>query len=586
MPHRYKSLSLLPAIGATIGTLLGLAGCGTGEIFDQGPAASGPALAAGASGVTIDGPPVVENGALAPGRVFQQGKAVPGCDASVAGRIGRAALRRLNKEEYDHTIRDLFGLEAGFSITKDFPADGRAGPFPSNAVGSIDDNLALRYQQAAEQVAAMVSERLPSLLPCAAQGDASCAQSFVMLYGRKAYRRPLRPETVNGLMNVYQAGLEGGNFASGIRLVVEALLQSPDFLYHMETFPSAPGLTPLSGYELAERLSYFLWRTMPSEELYAAAESNALATAEGLRDHARRMLADPRADAAVASFTENWLSIETADRLQRDPAMFPAFKPGFGEAARAETIKFVDYVLRDQASDGSFKTLITANYSFPQPAVYEAYGVTPPAGYDGRTPLPLPGDRAGIVTQVSTLTVHSAPTVSPIKRGVYILNDLLCKNIQLPMNADIPPPPPPKPGQSVRARLEMHTREPACMACHLKINPIGFSLEGYDQIGRQVSVDDLNQPINDMSDLMLGDPSVDGPIKGAVQLADRILRSDSGRNCMVQQLHRFALGRLETEQDTCTFVELAQKFEASGDNVRDLLLEIVAADTFRFQSGS
>jgi len=164
-----------------------------------------------------------------------------------------------------------------------------------------------------------------------------------------------------------------------------------------------------------------------------------------------------------------------------------------------------------------------------------------------------------------------------------VLNELLCRNITLPENVATPPPPPPKPGQSARERLEEHTLTPACMGCHGKINPIGFSLEGYNQVGQQVTIDELGQPVNDMSDLMLGDSTVDGPIKGARELGDRILRSDSGRTCMIQQVQRFALGREEVAEDTCSFVAMAQKFEASGYNVRDLLLDVVTQDTFRFQ---
>jgi hypothetical protein len=441
----------------------------------------------------------------------------------------------------------------------------------------------LRFHQAAEAISASVVERLDTLLPCASSGDMACAETFIQTFGRKAYRRPLRPETVSGLMTVYGVGAEGGSFADGIRLVTQALLQSPDFLYHMESKPSTPGMNPLSSYELAERLSYYLWRTMPDDALFEAAEAGELNSPDGLRAQAMRMLDDPKADDAIASFTDNWLGLGTAPNTMRDTQRFPAFKEGFGAAARRETIRFVDYVLRNPGSDGSLKTLMTASFSFPEPAVYEAYGLTPPPGYDGTTPIELPGDRAGVVTQVSTLTVHSAETVSPIKRGVYVLNDLLCRNITLPENTATPPPPPPKQGQSARERLEEHTHTLACMGCHLKINPIGFALEGYNQIGQQVDIDELGQPVNDMSELMLGDSTVDGPIKGARELGDRIMRSDSGRACMIQQLQRFALGREEVAEDTCSFVAMAQKFEASGDNVRELLLDVVTQDTFRFQ---
>jgi hypothetical protein len=570
-----------------------VAACGgSGEVGSEVPGAERPGAVSpgwGCEEQVFDcPPPFIETTATRPERVFQRGTVVA-CDRSLIGRIGETPLRRLLADEYDNTVRDLLGLPEGTSIAKqsDVPADGSAGPFPSNAVGALTEAHVAGYRRAAERVAAdtiAAPDRLAALVPCAADANRACAEQFIRSFGRRAFRRPMTAERVDALLEVFDVGAEGASFADGIGLVIEAALQSPNFLYHVEDKTPSPKAAPLGTYELAERLSYFLWRTMPDEALYQAAERGELQTLEGLRTRAMEMLDDPRAAPALAKFTDYWLSIGSADREERDLSEFPEFGPDFGAAARRETERFVDYVVRDSQGGGKLETLLTANFSFPSQPLWAGYGLTPPPGYAGETPLPMPEGRAGILTQISGLLVHSSEETSPIERGMHVLQSMLCRNIERPTNGSHDEPATRLPlGDSARERITAATRSTECSPCHEKIDPIGFAFERFDRIGKKVAVDSAGNAIDDAAQLELGDPTLDGPVAGAVELAQRVWRSDSARNCMLQQVHRFALARMEVPEDTCAFVHMAEVFEASGYDVRALFLDMVTEDTFRFR---
>jgi hypothetical protein len=582
-----RLLAFLTLVGVALWPFA--AGCASGEILAASPPSGARAAMREATG-TIGPEPGVPGGATNTKSAIRSGHAAAGCDPTVAGLVADTPLRRLTNEEYENTVRDLFGLDPGAALFSGLLRDGSAGPFPSNAIGEPTDTHLLRYKQAAEQLAELVVAKLPELWPCAAPNaaaDETCADGFIRSFGQRAYRRPLADAQRERLMGVFRVGSEGSGVGDGLRFVVEAILQAPNFLYHLERKP-APGETaPVAAYELAERLSYFLWRTFPDDALFAAAEAGLLATEDGLRNEAERMLADPKAARLAESFALHWLGIGNANAVQADASRYPEYKPGLGAAAQRESVRFVDYVLRDPASDHSLQTLLTADFSFPEPLLWDVYGASGPADYDQRTPLPLPGVRSGVLTQASWLMTHASDHgTAPIKRGVQVLRNVLCEPISLPADVDTTLPEQVLAGESVRERLEAATEAPRCMGCHLRINPIGFSFESFNRLGRQVPVDQFGEPVDQRGILSIGDGSVDGPIDGPKQLGDRLMRSDSGRGCMIAQVHRVAMGREEVQADTCAFVNMAQRFEAAGDDVRVLLLEMVMQKTFRWHVGT
>jgi hypothetical protein len=521
--------------------------------------------------------------AARPSAIFQGGVAATGCDASLAGQLGETPLRRLTRDEYRNTVRDLLGV----SIDPAFPNDGEVGPFDSNAVLIATADHVSAYANTAAQVAelALREDGLDKVVrECDPQrGDARCAERFVRAFGRRAFRHTPSDEQVTGLLAVYAAGAEMGGFRDGVSAVIEATLQSPDFLYQVEARQAGQAgngqALPLSGDELASRLSFFLWKSTPDEELQRAAEAGELKSREGLRAQAERMLDDEKGKAGLGLFTTRLLAIMAAGNVHRDN---PAWD---GPAAQRETLRFVDYVVRG-AGDRRLDTLLTADFSFPEQALWPLYGVAGPSDYDASQPLPMPPGRAGVFTQASVLGVHSEEVVSPIKRGVLVLNNLMCAGFVFPTDLNITMPPAPPPGESMRAVLESHTKKPECMGCHARINPIGFALDGFDRAGAVRRLDNNGVAIDTDAVLEIGDPTVDGAVSGPLELAQRLARSDAARACMVLQVQRFALDRQESAADTCSLVQLAQRFEQSDYDVRELLLDVVAEDTFRFAPGT
>jgi hypothetical protein len=290
-----------------------------------------------------------------------------------------------------------------------------------------------------------------------------------------------------------------------------------------------------------------------------------------------------RAEAALAGFTTHWLELDGLADLAPDNAVYPGAALNLPPDSLAETLHFVDYVVRGEG-DGSLTTLLTAQFGFPTETLWSSYGVRPPANYDGSTPLDLPaGQRAGVLTQVSTLFKHSHTQLSPIRRGKYVLNSILCQEISFPENLEIDLDLSEEAGGSVREKLEGLTRRPECMGCHLLINPIGFAFDVYNRIG-QYSAGAAGGAALNVPDYMMG------PARDAVDLAGKIAQSDAARACMVKQMQRFALRRKETFADTCTLSNLAQTFAGPGDSarrfdVRRLMLSVVTQNSFRFQAG-
>jgi hypothetical protein len=519
-----------------------------------------------------------------PSKLFERGEPVSGCLPDLQSQAASTPLRRLTREQYDNTVRDLFA-RVGISVpalAARFSPDDYAGSFPANAAVVASEGHIRAYADAAEHIADAVSSDLAKLVPCdVAAGDADCAKRFALDFGMRAYRRPVDRRQLETLLRIFELGAARG-FEYGIRLVLETVLQSPYFLYHVEYTPAAaePAIA-LDAYELAARLSYFLWDSLPDDALFEAARSGALNDPDVLRQQAERMLADARAGAALAGFTTHWLELDGLADLAPDNAVYPDAALNLPPDSLAETLRFVDYVVRGEG-DGSLTTLLTAQFGFPTETLWSSYGVRPPAGYDGSTPLDLPaGQRAGVLTQVSTLFKHSHTQLSPIRRGKYVLNSILCQEISFPENLEIDLDLSEEAGGSVRQKLEGLTQRPECMGCHLLINPIGFAFDAYNRIGQYGGSAASGAALN-VPDYMMG------PARDAVDLAGKIAQSDAARGCMVKQMQRFALRRKETTADTCTLSTLAQTFAGATDDarrfdVRRLMLGVVTQNSFRFQ---
>lgn len=495
-------------------------------------------------------------------------------------------LRRLTRVEYNNTVRDLLGVD--LSPADRFPADEVAGGFANNAaVLTVSPLLAERYMEAAELLSAEAVKTLPVLLPCqpgsTAASEEACARQFAQRFGRRAFRRPVAEPEVERLMRAYTAGRADAPFAGGIELMIRTALQSPSFLYRFEFGGAArPGekLVPLSQHELAARLSYFLWGSMPDDRLAAAADGGQLATTEQLAAQARLMLADRRARPAVAEFYRQWLGLGALDGVVKDAAAYPAFTEELRAAMRAETPAFVEHLL--WTGDRRLATLFTAPFGFGSAPLAGLYGVTAPGGA-ATAMLPLPAaQRSGVLTQAGVLTVHALPDQSsPVARGKFVRERMLCQE---------PPPPPPDlnvtppevdPTKPTRERFAAHTASAACSVCHQLMDPIGFGFEGYDGIGR-FRTSDGGKPVDD-SGWVAQSRDIDGNFRGARELGDKLAASAEVRDCVATQWFRYAFGRFDGAGDDCSLAPLREAFAASGGDLQELLVSLTQTQSFLYR---
>lgn len=489
--------------------------------------------------------------------------------------LGESPIPRLTRVEYERTLRAVFDDAFAEDLRFDFlPSDGRAGPFASNAFFDVDDDGVEGYRAVAEAAGDVAGARATELLGCASPASASCLESFLDRYGTALYRRPLRDEE----RAAYLALATGRSEADFVRLAITAMLQSPHFLYRIELGEPTgdPAVVKLTGYEIATRLSFFLWKSAPDEELMAAAAAGDLATAEGVEAQARRMLGDPRADYTIVRFHTDWLGITEIEHHTVNETRFPDFA-AISDDMLAETEEFALHVFRD--ADASLSTLLTAPYSFASPELAAHYGLDAPAT-TGISRIELDGtERAGILTQASFLTVHAHdPTTAGVHRGKAIRERFLCQTL--------PNPPPidtliaPDPSLSTRQQLEQKTSPETCTSCHRLMNPLGFTFEHYDAIGAFRTMDGTHAI--DASGAA-HDSDIEGPIDGAIDLANRLAASEQVHQCVARQWLRAALGRPDLPLDEQSLDAAYARYDGSGRDLRELVVALTTTDAFRFR---
>jgi hypothetical protein len=490
-------------------------------------------------------------------------------------------LRRLTRVEYDNTVRDLLGDTS--APASSFPIDERIGHFDSNWLAPVGTLGVENYMNVAMALAANAVEHLDDFVDCdpAELGGTACAEQFIERFGRRVFRRPLDASERAAFVQLFQSQSDEG-FAAGIELVLGTMLQSPHFLYRPEFGVAAPDTSEvlaLTGYEIAARLSYFLWASTPDEVLLDAAEHGELDDLDGVVSRARAMLDDPRFEDAVSSFTHQWLGTEHVQSFGKDPVLFPEFA-GLSASFYAETDAFVRAAFR--RPDGSLRELLTADYTYGDEALAAFYGVAHPDGEGGIAELALdPEQRAGFLTQPAVLAVHARENqTSPILRGAFVRERLLCHSIPPPPPDVNDVPPDPDPNSTARERFEQHTADPSCAGCHNLLDPIGFGFERYDAIGR-FRTEEANKSI-DATGQLLATRDIDGPFDGAVELAHRLAGSEQVSDCFASLYVEFALGRVPREADECSVDAVLDHFSASGGNLRELVIAVVASDAFRF----
>ncbi len=556
-----------------------LAGC-TGSVSSD-PPGDGAGSATG-GGPTPSRGPERPPGTGPGGGIGGAGPTLP--PPAAAESAGPRPLARLTRREYDLTVRDLLGLPAAKGI--DLPDDPR-GDFGFETPQDVSPLHADRFLETAEALA-REAVKAPGFAPCAAgAGEEACAAAFVQKFGRRAFRRPLAAEEADDALRLFRAARAdaGATFADAISAVVQGFLQAPSFLYHRERGPGKPvrdgELVRLDPHEIASRLSYLLWGTMPDAALFAAADAGRLTTPEEVGAEAARLLADRRAAAgALGDFHRQWLRLGAPAELEKDTKAFPDF-PAARASLLGELEAYVDEIYT--RGDARLETLLTSRTAFVSSATAKLYGVSAP-GRPGLAKVELDGaQRAGILTQLAFLAAHATSTEShPVSRGIVVWRNLLCGDVPAPPD-DIPPPKPPAPNVTTRERFAQHA-ESACASCHRFFDPPGFAFERYDAVGRHRTVEAGN-PVDASGAFAL--PSGARIAFGdAIGLADALAKSEDVKRCLPRQWFRYALGRGETAADepSIAAAALAARVASGGVDLKALLVAITKSRPFLYRA--
>ena len=383
------------------------------------------------------------------------------------------------------------------------------------------------------------------------------ARAIIEHFASRAFRQPVSPEKLERLVKLFDlADRQGEVFEDSIKITLQAVLESPLFLFRVEPSQQSSqpnGAYPVTDYELASRLSYFLWSSMPDDELFDLAKQGKLHETATVEKQVRRMLKDPKSHALVETFAEQWLHLRNLDTFQPDPKKFPEYDKVLRKAMYDETAMFFEYVMRE---DRSVLEFIDCDYTFVNDRLAKHYGLPEVSGAQMRK-VQLPDHtRGGVLSMASILTITSNPTrTSPVKRGKWILEEIV---------GDPPPPPPPavaqlpeqdKPssaGLSLRQLMERHRTDPVCASCHQRMDPIGFGFENYDALGRW-RTEDGGKPL-DVTGTLPGGLSFKGPIELKTLFLNR--KQDFVRR-LSEKLLIFALGRAMNDDDEFTVENIA-----------------------------
>jgi hypothetical protein len=500
----------------------------------------------------------------------------------VSGDVGTIAIHQVSAREYNNTIRDLLGtsLKPGES----FQSFEAAGFDTLAAAGVMNSRKVADYFSAAGTLADDLfadAARRSAVVTCqpAATGDTACAESIIKSFGLRAFRRPLEAPEVADFVVRYQAALAQQLDHNGaIQQVVRIMLTSPQLIYRMEFDPDPTTVHALSGYELASRLSYLVWSSMPDATLFAGAESGELKAPDELAAEVDRLLADPRSRELVDNFAAQWLGARRLSGHVVDTTAYPAWTPALGVAMQQEMGAYFDDFLHGEQTYDKF---LTSQVNFVDAGLAGLYGLPAPAGTTLTRVQNTTGQRAGFLGLAGFLTHTSRmDRTAPSIRGKWIVNSLKCMELELPANLTPPPLAEPAAGQTVRQVLEAHRANPSCAPCHNILDPVGLGLEHFDAIGRYRDTYSNGQPVDSVG--MLTDGS---SFDGLPQLADAMSKDPGFITCAARKLFVYGLGRT-VDASEGNLQQIVEEWRRQGLSLRNLLKAMVVNDTFRSRHGN
>jgi hypothetical protein len=492
-------------------------------------------------------------------------------------------LRRLTNREMNNVLDDLLGAPVNF--TRGFLRDPGVEGYDNDAVAlGVSESKAEEVAAVAERAGVYLSapERLEQFAPCRGADLPTCARSFATTLATRAWGRAPAAAELDRLTDVFKVALDGSDYAGGIALVAETVLQSPYFVYRSELGEAIQGgLFRLTAPEIASAMSFTLIGARPDAALLEAASAGELFTPDGRERQARRLQQTPAARRQLEVFVRAWLRLTDVAAINKDLGIYPGFTPKVRFAMDRELDTFLDHVLD---GSGRLDELLLADYSFPSPDLLPIYqdDVLDPPGDFTRVRLDT-RRRRGVLSSPAFLATHGRiDQTNPVERGLMIRSAVLCQEV-VPPPSGVPPAPAGKPGLTTRARYAEHSNNPACSSCHQLMDPIGFGFEAFDTLGRY-RTEDNGQPVDASGELLGTD--IDGPFTGPAELSERLPRSALFRRCFVKQLWRFAEGRSAGAADARELDGLAWRFEQVDHGIADQMVELVRRPTFVLRKAS
>lgn len=489
-----------------------------------------------------------------------------------------APLRRLSSAELENVVDDLFnGL---VSVEVNLPSsDGLAfsGFSTEPEANPVNARLIEAQLEAAEAIALSAVGALPALLPCASSDPGeSCARTFIDRYAGRAMRRPVESGVRDELLAAYRLGTREG-FEGGMATMIAHLFMRPETLYLIERGDKdRGGVLELRAEELAARLSFFLWGSIPDEALWAKAEDGSILDESVLREEAERLLDDPKAIRGVGRFIREWARVEALDPTEKDPALYP----GFDRELAASMITELEHFALDLFRNGELGDLYGSNETYIDANLAAFYGVdASPSGFEK---VSLPGDaRRGVLTKPAILaSLASAREGNYIQRGKFVLEQVLCQPVPAPPSDALAQNPSFPEGASNRETSEIRRAIPSCTNCHELLDGIGLSFDHFGAAGEYRETDSLGRPIDD-SGQVIASVDIAGDYEGVGELSDKLVGSEDARACMSVQVFRYAFSRREANEDLCAIREIDTEFESSGRALRSLLLAVASSDAMK-----
>lgn len=576
------------ALGCT-GTVEGVSSSSGGQTGTGAAATSGGSGAVGQGGGTRGGAGGQTGGTGATG----SGGTSPGTGGSAAtggtagappsgirldGRAVYHRFVRLTHSQWEASVRDLLKLDALPGLSTGFVGDPPEGMFSNNERALyVTSTLRDDYQRAAETLAAQVAGQAPAI--ARVTGGTTDAATFIRSFGRRMFRRPLTTTEEQKYQALFASGTSlvasGDAFADGVRLVIEAMLQSPNFVYRSELGTDG---APLSGYEMASKLSFLLRNTTPDDELLDAAAAGEFDTPSGVIARATAMLEEESAQAVIGRYHAELFGIDRYLQIDKNRTAFPNYEPTLNtELVQADQL-FFDRIF---AAGQGMRAILTSTLAFVSSASAEFYGVS--ASGQGLTEVTLGAERPGILTRLGFLAQNATLNQpDPIHRGVDVLNRLMCADL-VPPDGTIPELPQIKPGQTNRQRVEAHTEVGSCAGCHATlINPIGFAFENFDAMGQLRTMDNGN-PIDTTGEVELADGL--HPFSGAPELVALLADAPDVHGCYTKHLAEYTLARDMADGDR-SLVDAIEGISMNNDaGTKAIVLAIISQPSFLTRTG-